>query len=185
MRGRSLTALATMPPGPKTISVGDVREFEASTTVGDQFCDGWRSLTPVLFPRDDHRWTATGTDLRPRHPTTERVTAVSLGNLRRAVSGLLRSGRQQMLVFRRRMAACRRRSSGCPMSRVANGFALWKLSPLTAFCRWFHPVFRRTRVCSILSSAIAPVARIRGGALMSERIPPVSKTLRRRSKPSG
>ena len=60
MRGRSLTALATMPPGPKTISVGDVREFEASTTVGDQFCDGWRSLSPVLFPGDDHRGKVSG-----------------------------------------------------------------------------------------------------------------------------
>ena len=71
------------------------------------------------------------------------------------------------------------------MSRVVNGFALWTLSPLAAFCRWCRPVFRRMRVCSILSSAIAPVARIRGGALMSEHISPVLKTLRRRSKPSG
>ena len=40
--------------------VGDVRQFEASITVSDLFCDGWRSLSPFLFPRDDHRGTYYG-----------------------------------------------------------------------------------------------------------------------------
>ena len=40
--------------------VGDVRQFEASITVSDLFCDGWRSLSPVLFPGDDHRGKVSG-----------------------------------------------------------------------------------------------------------------------------
>ena len=50
----------------KTMPVGDVRQFEVSITVSDLFCDGWRSLSPFLFPRDDHRGTISGLLFRYR-----------------------------------------------------------------------------------------------------------------------